>query len=45
MKDEAIIDYIWNRDAKGIHYLEEKYNKYLRTKSYNILGNNQDVVE
>ena len=45
MKDEAIIDYIWNRDAKGIHYLEEKYNKYLRTISYNILGNNQDVAE
>ena len=24
---------------------EEKYNKYLRTISYNILGNNQDVAE
>ena len=45
MNDEMIIEYIWIRDAQGLRLAEQKYNNYLRTIAYNILGDNQDVDE
>lgn len=43
--EEQIVDYIWNREEKGLRELEEKYENYCYTVSYTVLKNEQDAKE
>lgn len=45
MNDEEILDLYWNRCESAITATAEKYEKYCRTISYNILHNDEDAKE
>lgn len=45
MKDQEIIQMYCNRQEMAIQKTAEKYEKYCYTISYNILDNNEDVLE
>lgn len=45
MEDTRIIDLYWNRNQQAITETEEKYGRYLRKISWNILYNDEDCKE
>lgn len=45
MKDTEIVELFFNRDEMAIKVLSSKYENLLRKLSFNILQNNDDVIE
>ena len=45
MEDKEIVDLYWNRIEDAIPKTDEKYGRYLRKISMNILCNNEDSEE
>ena len=45
MEDEAIVSLYWDRDERAIRETEEKYDRYLTKKAYNILNDREDSRE
>lgn len=45
MKDDLIVDRLWNRDESGLQQMQTKYEAYLLKVSYNILSDIEDSRE
>lgn len=45
MTDNEILDLFWNRSENAITATAEKYERYCRSISYHILGNDEDAKE
>ena len=45
MKDDLIVDRLWNRDESALQQIQMKYGAYLLKVAYNILSNIEDSKE